>query len=436
MGTVRRTIAWVCGLSLAGCTSHMEASLPPAKLPKATAPVLAWRLPKTVLDVTVTYIPVKCEGDKLTVDATVDIAGRAIPDPNLGPNFAHGLVTVDMGDQSNFWVDKSLTYKVYTGGLLQSISSHPTSQAGTIAGNFITGAVKIAAAVMGVAPAPFDPSKHAKQKPVTQCSGVGARLDLLETLRKRIPTEDSKKAADDTAHVVAIKASMTVVAKKTFDPGVDPIGAQGMVGTIKPDVDDVKKAGWYFDSDPALTTTPAEQIVSVYLAFDQGQLLATCGTPAIACTHANTSLPRGTLYRQAAYIPVSAQIGVGTPTAKPLGKPAVFAFGQFGEARMLPLSAKAFQDISWEVDFADTGEVTTTVFSSKATGVAISSMFAGAAGAAATTQQYVSTANAAPDPETAALTKKNAAMQAKVDNAKLKAEVDAIDAGLPVPSSN
>jgi hypothetical protein len=54
-----------------------------------SAPQLGWRLPKTVLDTTVTWTPtgcvIKANHPVVAVDVAVTVAARGVPDLDLGP---------------------------------------------------------------------------------------------------------------------------------------------------------------------------------------------------------------------------------------------------------------------------------------------------------------------------------------------------------------
>jgi hypothetical protein len=383
-------------------------SVRPATVAPELRPVLGWRLPKTVLDVTMTYVPTACtqgrSGPDLQLDTSVSIVSRAVPDLDLGPDHPNGVMMIDPSDATSFWVDTSISYKIYPdrGGLLQSLSSHPVSEVGPIIGNVLTGIVKIGAAAAGVpAPAAFDPLKQA---------GCGTVVDVLNTikqLRARIPNEDAKKAADDAVQIQNLRDSMTVTMKRTVDTGASPPDENGMVATISPAPDKVKDAGWYSIDPPSV---PAQSVV-IRLDFGHGALLA-------------PPVPREALFRQAAYVPVEA-----LQDGKTVGQPKIVPFAQYGAARTIPLRTKIFRDVNWQLEFADTGEVTSAIFGNKAQGLGASTLFSGAATAASQLQTLGPKADSALDSDTLRLQAENAALKAQVDNKTLRAQLDALNAG-------
>ena len=403
-------------------------------------PQLGWRLPKTVLDTTVTWTPTECEdkanGPELQVAIAVSLVARGVPDSDLGAAYPDSLVTVSNGDLKSFWTDSNLTYKLYAGrgGLLQSLSSHSTSETGAIVGNFLTGITKIAAAA-AAAPA-------GQEIPPNVCGTITKTLHDIGDLRTKIKTDDAKTALDDAARVQSLKDSMTVTWKKTIDPGTDPdtLQAGGLVKMIRPDQGEVEKAGWYGVGASAVGSIHQDQQVKIWLDLEKGSLCPDCKTAASPDTAdkkhllEKKPLPAGALFRQAAYIPVSAEQG---PWDKPrdhgkaLGDTQIIAFGQFGAGASLPIKAKTFQDINWEVDFSDLGEVTQTTFASKATGLGVSNLFSGAATAASAVQSTLATAAAAPSSDTVKLQVENAALKAQIDNKTLKAQLEALGTKTP-----
>jgi hypothetical protein len=96
-----------------------------------------------------------------------------------------------------------------------------------------------------------------------------------------------------------------------------------------------------------------------------------------------------------------------------------FPFGQFGVPRSLPLDANLFEQLNWSVTFADTGEITDAVFNSKATGLALVSLFAAAASTTNAIAQESRTAATAQDSASIRLQNENTALKAQVDNITL-----------------
>ncbi len=427
-------VALLCAVSmLGGCTTDgtTTADLTTAVPP----PELGWRLPKTVLDTTVTWTPTKCSMDKghpvVTADVTVALAARGVPDPDLGPadKYPNGLVTVASGNLQSFWIDSNLTYKLYAGrgGLLQSLSSHSTGETGPIVGNFLTGITKIVAAAV---PAP------AGKSPLTGdvCGAANGVLDQIAALRTKIKTANAKDAADLATQVQSLKDSITVTVKKTIDPGstTDPVQG-GVLKTLVPDTAAVIKAGWYGEGAATISNPPDSLQVKIRFDFAKGVLCPACKDAIASGAIARTTLPDSTLFRQAAYIPVSAEQGPWSAIpgtnfghGSAIGDTQIIAFGQFGKAASLPVKVKSFQDINWEVDFSDLGEVTTTTYASKATGTAVSTLFSGATTSASAVQSSLATAATAPSSETAKLTVENTALKAQIDNKTYKTQLEAM----------
>jgi hypothetical protein len=412
----------------------------PAELGQTAPPVLGWRLPKTVLDVTVTYIPVGCTdntaaGPVIEVKATAEAVARSVPDPDLGPDFPNGLVRVDTGDLASFWTDASMGYTVYpdTGGLLKTLSSHPVNQTGAIIGNLLTGATKLATAAL--VPAPLGVG-------LGRCGAAFSKLKEIADIKARIPGEAKQKAEDDAQRLATLRDSITVVVKKTIDTTDNPPDEAGMVAGFSPALDDAVSHGWKTlkgNADP-------HHVVYLILDFEHGNLLAPldCGSGAKNCRRAQSKMDRTGLFRQAAYVPVLfrlAEIGAdGQPVREngrlkfvsdPLAPAKIVSFGQYGIPRTLPLKVGAFRDTSWALEFSQGGEITSTAFGSKATGVGISSAFSGAAAAVGELDAIPGKAAAALDTETLRLQAENARLKAETDNRDLKAKKELQDAAKP-----
>lgn len=439
----REAILLIGCLGLSGCLTGREPDNTPLGS-QAVAPVIGWRLPKTVLDTTVTYEPTDCIDGKdsagadqptLKANIKVDVVARGVADEALGAAFPDSMIVVQQGDLKSFWIDSNLTYKVYPGkaGILQSLSSHSTGQTGTIIGNFLTGGLKIAAAVAGVPAAgpapPVVPNK---------CGRVKTVLADIAKLRALLPTQDGKTAEGTALRIQNLKDSITVTAKRTFDPGraKDIVTPEGQLPPILPDRDDVIKAGWFSKDAPALDTLDVNRRVVVQLDFKTAALLRPCPAAAdksVPAVCPPQDLEAASLFRQPAYIKVLAykgdpatkdEVDPQKRTYKVLGTPQVIAFGQYGKGRTLPIKAKAFSDINWLMEFSELGEITTSTYARKATGVGISSTFAGAAGAASSLQQYQVKSESVLDSDILRLQAENSALQAQVTNRELKAKLE------------
>jgi hypothetical protein len=132
-----------------------------AQTANTVPPVYSWMLPKTVLDVSIIYTYAECKvggADGKTAhykfNVVPTVTSRSAPDE------IPGWRTVDTNDLISFWNDQNITIGTYSGThILSSVAANPTSQIGTIVGNVLTGAVKLAALSFGVvAPAAARPA--------------------------------------------------------------------------------------------------------------------------------------------------------------------------------------------------------------------------------------------------------------------------------------
>lgn len=114
-------------------------------------PALSWTLPKTVLDVSITYQYASCKKgkngkDEITFSVLPVVAQRGIPDPV--PGWRHeeteGLKTI--------WSDVDLAVSTFpTTHILSSVTSHATGEGAAVASNIlagVTGFAKLAAATI------------------------------------------------------------------------------------------------------------------------------------------------------------------------------------------------------------------------------------------------------------------------------------------------
>jgi hypothetical protein len=265
------------------------------------------------------------------------------------------------------------------------------------------------------------------------CGAANNVVAKIGELRAKIKMADAKDAQDLAAQVQNLKDSITVTTKKTIDPGSKDYPIQdGIAAILIPDVGGVVNARWYGKDAPTISNPPDSLQVKIWFDLANGSLCPGCEAGAKAGAIARLVLPDGALFRQAAYIPVFAEQGPWAPSGdrkehgKPLGDTQIIAFGQFGAAASLPIKAKSFQDVNWEVDFSDLGEVTQTTYASKATGSAVSTLVSGAAAAAGAVQSSLATAATAPDSDTAKLTLENTALKAQIDNKTYKTQLEAL----------
>lgn len=112
-------------------------------------PAFSWTLPKTVLDVSITYEYVDCVIFNLSkqykIKVTPTVVARAIPDPEWG------FRTQSTGDLKAGWQDNDITITTFANShILKTISSHPVGEGATIISNVLSGIGKIVAVALGV----------------------------------------------------------------------------------------------------------------------------------------------------------------------------------------------------------------------------------------------------------------------------------------------
>lgn len=488
MKTLRLCVAAATALS---CTYAIESSAKDKTPSVAPPPSFGWRLPKTVLDVTATYVATDCQMVKgygpdgkpgpdvpnVVFTAKVDIVARAVADENLGPQFKNGLVTIDRETKGSFWVDKSISYGIYPGkgGILQSLSSHPAGQGGTIISNILSGIVKIASA--GIIAGPKAPPQKNPEQCGTKLQQAVARIKALQATLPMASVKDRESIA---ATIQALKDSITITVKKTIDAGRDEDGnlvpvasasdqpaarPEWRVGFLAPKDTQYVKAGWYEAGSAASGSAHPDQYISIYLDFDGAALLdprvCTTSDPAkpVAPVAADKPLdpnaapqPAGgaaapiricapppmasnAQFRQAAYVRVYAKKGAiatlqwPTNTLVATGDDQTVAFGQFGVGRGIPLTTGAFKDVSWAIEFSELGEITKSSFAKKATGASITGAFASGAGSLETAAGLPGKAASQLDTDTLRLQAENALLKAQIDNKTYKQQLEA--AGQP-----
>ena len=382
---------------------------------------------------------------------------RGVPDDHLGDAFPQGFVQIQKGEAGTaFWVDKNVTYQIFPGrgGLLQSLSSHPVGQGGTIINNVLSGIAKIASAAIGAAPG-------GAAIPVDSCGPVQKTLSAITTQQAAMASLPAKSRADAATALQALKDSITITMKTTVDPGVAKDGSikgfnrlvdpqtgktllkqdnttptdDWLIATLYPSSADYAKAGWYVvgaassKSDP---DTHRDQHINLFLDMRHATLLdpTVCDESADKCVE--QPLPSGSLFRQAAYIRVYAKKGelpgkaANSDSMTPTGDEQTFAFGQFGAGRAVPITTGIFKDVSWEVDFTDLGEITKAMVARKATGTNITSVLSGAASAAESINQLPAKADSALDSDTLRLQAENAALKARIDNQTYRQQLEAM----------
>jgi hypothetical protein len=386
-----------------------------------------WRLPRTVLDVDVALTPGGCKGDAFTVIVKPQVTPRAIADDKVGDA---GWVELDPHQLESFWNDDSFTFKTFpsTGGLLQSVGSTTSSQAGTIVGNTITGVVKIAAAAFGVpsvqAAVPLALVRY--QSPCGMQPEVAATLARIKA-DKKLALGASIETAQKYANLVqALQDSITIHVKATIDPGTtQPTRTNaGLVFVEAPTRQELVSKWLVRVKERQVQSLIAQSTTEVHL--DTAKAQPACASSDTSCTTTNVAIAPGTLYREARYVPVRI-VTFATP-ADPDARdvPQDVAFGQFGIARTLPMNAAAFKNLTWEVDLTTFGEVSGANFGSKSTGAAISGAFASAAGGANAIASEQRASVTAMPADTTLLQNKAAALKAQVDVSTYQNQLNAL----------
>jgi hypothetical protein len=424
----------------------------------------SWMLPKTVLDTTISYTLEDCKDDaSLGAQLTVKIAAPSIV-PQYIPDTSVGLRSLDPALLKSFWQDSTITVLTFPDtNILQSLASNPVNQVATIVGNVITGITKLVAAASGVSPA----SAPSTPKPVSKCGTAKDDIktladmqDALKAAQKRLAdpnitdaqaTEINKKIANLQVGIGILQNALTLTFKRTIDPGVTaimladdpdtwvsqkpfPIGPEGLIARFSPfqSLKKLKKANWFDDVDLASKENNSQLHVNVYLEFANAN-------PRVArCRHCSvypTRVPKNFQFREAVLIPVSVYQGDDKNRLAPIDKqdrsllplplkPTVFA--QFGRAQTLPLTAKIFENLKWQVTFATSGQVTSANFESKSIGAQITTLFSSAAGGTASIATELRNAANAPSSETQRLLNENAALTAEINNIDLNQKLQGL----------
>jgi hypothetical protein len=389
--------------------SALAEDLPPLK---PTPGHLAWRLPKTVLNVTVNYELQGCK-DSITdsnltgKDAVLDIKVTATmtpasePDPDLGPAFPKGLVVFPVKDLHSFWQDSSLALKTYPGSrILQSLGAAAQDQTGAIIGNVISGAVKIAAVSMGVPVVPAIEGQPQPPVPKLAFCGDAARIvpqvAATRLALKNATTEQQSK--DLGTQLIAQLQSITIESKTRVDPGITdtvlPLAegrspstefhpvTDGLFARIELRGDRLVKEEWIKDPDNKL-----KEVALAMVTVNADMHSAVPAIPELECeidsckVFTRRYLAPSTLFREAATVRVAMR-GGNAESMKSLGPPTNIPFAQFGPPRTMRIKPKIFQTLNWTFAFDEFGQQTEFSYGTKSPGVAASSLFSSAAGGA------------------------------------------------------
>lgn len=415
----------------------------------------SWMLPKTLIDVTVTYAFQSCKftGGQtiLTLKVTSTTAPRAAADTYLG------LKSIDVESLKSFWQDKNIIVKTSaTSHILNSISSSPVNQAGAIAGNLISVATKVFAISLGVNPAFVPPGGILPQ---SNCGPAQAMAEAADPLKKKLVelrtkladpdlndaarSEIIKQIANLTAAIslVVPDANYDLVITKTIDPGFTPVEKpnpdtgylserealakpsrvdhDGLVAILMPTKEQLGKTKWY--SDIQKLDEKEKTLLRIYVYLDFGHATPRIGCR--SCTYPQTWVGRGNQFREVRYIPILVYQGPQSEKVLINNQPQPVPFGQFGIARGLPLSAGLFENLSWSVGFNDFGEMTDANFTSKSIGAQLTSFLSTAASGVNSIVTEQRNAATASSPETLRLTAENNALQAQINNINLNKQL-------------
>lgn len=430
-----------------------------------TAGFVSWRLPKTVIDATVTFKYVGCTPAAgpngtpvLELERTVALVARGVPDDDIyGPRKPgepfDPMVSVPMSALTSFWDDRSLTVKHAPNGTLTSIGAIAEDQTAAIVGNVLTSATKIGSIAFGVPPAGLmSDAAQCSQQP----SQIKAEIERLKALLRDPATTDAARAAYNLqlADQEKKRDKLTITVTRTIDPGVTPpmdcelvpstagcpgrpaagVADSGLIATILPSWKELETAGWMTGTRQRQLEAVTAFAVSVFLDFSKATppILATCSGGQSECPRRRTMIDRTTQFREVAYIPLIVVAGEDrtSPTDKfeltvNGGRPAgPIPFAQFGIPRALPIKAGTFEKIAWTFSFNEFGEPIDVAFGSAAIGSKASSLLQSAASAGATLASQERTADGLASSETLRLQREAVELKAKVDLAKLRAEAD------------
>jgi hypothetical protein len=425
-------IVVVAGVSLGSPTARAQSI--PAK------PAFSWVLPKTVVDVTITYQYASCvllnQQRHFKVKIIPTIAARGVPDTSLA--FRIQSTEALKAD----WSDRNLTITTFSNThILNTVSAHPVGQAATIVGNVLTGIGKIAGiAFSGAFLKTADLKTEKDQQDGAECPDDDANpghlvKSLKDAIRKSgaslatgtLSSSDQKQQSDLIQSLQTLltqeQAKLSFSVKATIDPGTAdsqniqvgmdaappvsplseppagklPLGTvskDGLIASLRPSDDQLKDVPWMIDpSSHKLTgVDPANLQVTVVMDFAHSLPKQTQDKdgnylPTKADGHANALT-----FRDPAYIPVL--VWLGDPTNKLLLVDATLPFAQYGVEEVLPFTDTAFADVTWSMTFSDTGEQTNSNFTAKSTLAVVTSLFASTATTAGTVTSDALSANA------------------------------------------
>ncbi|AXK79681.1 hypothetical protein DW352_03595 [Pseudolabrys taiwanensis] len=380
-------------------------------------------LPRTLVNVTAVYTLTDCnDATGWSISPAVTISNTSAPDINLGPDFPDGVISIRPEDYKSFWRDNNFTVKTSSAThILSYLGAQPTNQVGPILGTLVGTAAKFAAIGLGVPAVAAVPVNDLK------CGPAKAVIAQVKTLQDKLV--DPKVTPEDIKNVppqiASLQSALTITVQSQFDPGRRPVQIDvktglAPLGSLRPTLTQLEQSKWFATAAIAKQAFKSSRDlrIDVFLnlreAFPADALKAAlqCSDER-KCMLDRVEAPKGTLFREVAYIPVEAYHR--SEAAKPVLKKTL-PFGQFGAPRSLPQTAGLFEQMTWSLTFLDTGEITDSQFTSKATGLAASTLFSNVANTANSIASESRNAAVAMDPDTTRLQNENAALKAQIDN--------------------
>ena len=420
-------------------------------------PSYSWMLPKTVIDLAVTYSLDECKLNQLKapiynfkISATMTsraVADLAKGDPGLTDDHGWGIKSLDTNELPKDWADSNVAIATNAGThILSSVSAHSTDETATIVGNVITGIVKLAGLFVGpladkallTEEKSLDKALLTEKYPGTEepCLAADdpaiqlhADRDQVYALQRALADGSSQDSAQNVmVKVQALQnlmtkeqSDLTIDVKAIIDPGyISPNNTQvnpdlsppaasekpgpikdspkglGWVGTVSPTPDKLKKILPKSFTDEHINQISESFRINVYLDFAHAQ-------PKVNPKNGEymqrpfESHAKALTYREPVYIPVV--VWRGRPTDNPTKlwhqvlPTQMIAFAQYGILRWIPFDAKPFADNSFTVHFADDGEVTDGEDTGKSRIQNMTGLFSSAASGAYTIGNAVRTAD-------------------------------------------
>lgn len=417
-------VAFLFVLLLGSCTQILETGefnttqgIPP------TPARYTWMLPKTLVSVTATYTLTECSDSprKLVVTPNITLSNVSEPDIDLGPDFPNGMVGIQPTLLGSFWNDNNIAVKTSPSShILTYLGAQPTNQTTQILSNLVASSTKLAAVAFGV------PAAAAPAAAVPYCGKAKAIIAKIRELQAQLvdPASTPAQTKDLPGQIATLQTALSISATKKFDPGykrtaISPDGL-ATIGELSPSLKDLRNSSWFADANAAQLAADSPQLrIVVFLDFKHAfptntiRSVVECNEVGQHCSFMRVPVTTGTLFREVGYVPVLAF--QASDTTSPILKK-TFPFGQFGAPRTLPVQAGLFQSMTWSLSFAESGEITEANFTSKATGLALTSLIQNASGATNAIATERRAEAVASDPETTRLQNVNSALKAQIDN--------------------